>query len=172
MYGVSAVLLVIGIALSLTLVFQLLGGSEKDLRFVAPGSKEFTVDKEGTYTIFYEHKSVVDGKVYLTDENIPGLLVLVQEKQSEDPVKLVKSTNSSYNLNGREGVSLFKFKIEKPGTYDLLAAYEDVDGPKIVLSVKRDFVQSLLLGIGGTLIGVGFTLASIILFIVTYLKRK
>jgi len=170
-YAIAGGILVVGVILCIVLLSLSLSSDNMDEQVVVPGFKELTFDETGTYTIFYEYRSVVDGKVYQTDQSISGLQVLVEDKETNNPVELNNSTSSSFNVNGREGVSVFTFDIDQPGTYVLSAWYDGTQDTEVVLSVKEGFVQNLLFMVFGIISASVCALIAIVIFIWTYYKR-
>jgi len=170
-YALAGGILAIGIILCVVLLSLSLSSDNLDEQVVVPGFKELTFDKEGTYTIFYEYRSVVDGKVYQTDQSISGLQVLLEDKATNNPVELKNSTSSTFNVNGREGVSVFTFDIDEPGTYVLSAWYDGSQDTEVVLSVKEGFVQNLLFIVFGVISAGGLGFIAVVIFIWTYYKR-
>ncbi len=139
-------------------------------RMVAPGEKKMTLQR-GSYTVYHEYRSVVDGRYYESND-ISGLRVAVRTPAGE-LVALRGAVNTTYNISGHSGVSLLDFDIDVPGTYTLAAAYGDRPGPEAVLAVGQGFVGRIFALILGTLAiavasaGTGIAIASI-----TYVKRR
>jgi len=89
------------------------------IRVVVPGNATLTLDKPGTYTIFHEKQSVVDGKYYASD-TVTGLRVELAAEAGGAPVRIVEpSTSTSYSIGNRKGASIFAFTIDQPGRYRL-----------------------------------------------------
>jgi hypothetical protein len=143
-------------------------------RFVAPGSVTLTLSEPGTYTIFHEPESVIDGKLYAAP-GVDGLQVTVTAEADPDPIPVIVPTMSSrYTIGGRTGRSVLAFDIGRPGRYRLAAAYDGGRSePRTVLAVGRGFFSRLLLTIAGA-IAVVFTGAGVALALVltTYFRRR
>jgi len=75
-YAVSAIVLVGGLVVAGLVLFSRLKGLGDELRQVMmPGEAELSLDRSGTYTIFHEHESIVEGRYYSSPEAIAGLAV-------------------------------------------------------------------------------------------------
>ena len=94
------------------------------IQIVVPGSSDITLPQPGEYTIFYEYRSMVDNRIYSTDQDIPGIIVNIVSKDTGDEIPLsTPSTSSTYTIGGRSGIGLFDFSIDKPGIYEISASY-------------------------------------------------
>lgn len=175
-YVISVLIFIIGIsAFVLWLVNGISGITNGSQQFVVPGKSEIFLSEPGKYEIFYEYRSVVNGKVYLTEENLSGLQCTLKDRSTDQFVSMENpSINSNYSLGGRAGISVLEFTVKKAGIYDLSAQYSSgKEGQEVVLAVGK--------GIGGKISGVIvvgiaifiLTIAlSIIVFVVTFLMRR
>lgn len=156
-------------------LFSGLWGMEGKLQqVVVPGRTEITLRTAGTYTIFYEYKSVVGNKIYSTSKEMSGLECVVISKTTAARVPLTAATTSgNYEFDGRAGTSAFDFTIHDPGVYELSAAYpEGQSGPEVVLAVGHDFAKGMVTTILGSLaIVFGSMLTSAVIAGVTAFKR-
>lgn len=155
------------------------------IQIVVPGSSDITLPQPGEYTIFYEYRSMVDNRIYSTDQDIPGIIVNIVSKDTGDEIPLsTPSTSSTYTIGGRSGIGLFDFSIDKPGIYEISASYPATNGQQeeqtqeIVLAVIHSSVMDHIFGsIMGTVAGamaivlVPFA-AGIAFIIITFLKRR
>ncbi|MFT6399456.1 MAG: hypothetical protein ACJAYU_004222 [Bradymonadia bacterium] len=116
------------------------------LQAVIPGSAELSLDEPGTYNVFHEYRSIVDGEVYSSGAVGPGSV----SYQIVDPGGLAVTltplvVDLNYSLNGRSGVGLASFEVPDGGVYSLSGAYpEGASGPPVVLAVGKGFVGDLL----------------------------
>lgn len=170
-YLLPSILLIIGIALVFYFVITIIFSTDQGEGFVVPGSYELLIEEPGTYTIFHEYRTNIDGKYYETDEEISGLSLILENKADGSMIELTSSGNSHYSNNGREGDSVASFRTGEPGTYILSAQYEDGQGPDVVLTISKDYVKSLMFGIGSMFAAIGFIGLSFISFIVVLLIR-
>ena len=108
---------------------------------VVPGNAVLTLDKSGTYTIYHEQKSFVDGQYYASD-SVEGLRGGLTAEASSTTVKLTEpSTSSSCSIGNRKGSSILVFTIEQPGCYRLTAGLANGrPEPKAVLAVAGAIV--------------------------------
>lgn len=175
-YALAALVLVAGIASWVLLLVGGLGSFADSLtQVVVPGKHDIALAEPGVYTVFYEHESVVGGRVYATGERLPGLQVTLASRATGAPVVLSRaSTSARYSLGGRSGVSLLEFRIEQAGSFELSAWYPGPDGgPEVVLAVGRGFTTRLLGTILGSLgIFFGSAAAAVAIAAVTFVKRR
>jgi hypothetical protein len=174
-YGVSGVVLVIGIILFVIILITGIFSSVDKLnnRVVVPGTKIIDLKETGKYTIFFEYRSVIDGKVFETNE-ISGLICSLRNTETGQFIKLDNSSvSSNYSVAGREGKSIFEFVINDIGKYELKAWYETGKGEEAVLAIGKGFgtalVRTIALSIGALFVSFG---ASSAIFILTFIKRK
>jgi hypothetical protein len=172
-YAVAGLILVATFVVGGWFIFHRVAGAANALtQIVVPGRAALPL-AAGSYTIYHESSSTVDGKVYAVP-TVSGLRVTVTGPNGS-PVALVSPTATSrYNVAGRSGVSLFNFEAAKAGTYRLTAAYDDGRaGPQTVLAVGSGFVGGLLLTILGAFVimfgGIGGAIA---IAVVTFIQRR
>ncbi len=138
--------------------------AERHIQVVVPTDVEITLDEPGTYTIFNETNVVIGGRLYGAS-SISGLTVSVSSPRRTPVAVRTPTTTSTYNVNAREGRSVFEFTIEEPGIYRFVAGYPDGrKEPVAVLAVTRGFVGALLTMIFGALaiVVAGIALAAFI----------
>lgn len=126
--------------------------SETLIRLVAPGEIDLTLKEPGTYTIFHEKRSVIDGRLY-TSNTISGLHVSVRSAQTNQEIPVVPaSITETYTFGSYAGTSVFTFETTEPGGYRLVANYEDGrTEPRVALAIGHNFLGNLLMLIFGTL---------------------
>ena len=175
-FALPAAVLVIGaVAFALVLVDGLMGITDGFTQVVVPGQAEVTLDEPGTYTIFHEYHSVVDGKVYSTAGDISGLRCRLVSKQTGAEVPLSSmSASMTYELGSRSGRAILECEIDQPGVYVLSAEYaEGQAGPEVVLALCRGFMKTLLFTIfGGLGIAFGSLAVAATIAIVVFVKRR
>jgi hypothetical protein len=167
-YGLAAVVFISGwVLFGLFLYRNLSGISSKLQQVVVPGKTELSLNRPGSYTIYYEQESVVGSKVYSTSRSLSGLECTVTAKATGEEVALSRTAVSSrYSVGGRSGYSVFDFKIDRPGIYEIAAQYpEGQEGPEAVLAVGQGFTMGVLTTVFGGLaivfgsIGLGVAIA-------------
>lgn len=175
LYAFSGLIFIVGI---ISFVVVLVTGIISSMncinnRVVVPGTDTIELKEPGNYTIYFEYRSVVNGKVYDTS-NINGLVCKLRDTETGEYVKLENSSsNSTYTVNGREGQSLFSFSINKAGIYEIDAVYESGEGEEAVLAIGKGFVlvlvRTILICFGIFFAAIG---GSIVLFVYTFRKRN
>jgi len=175
-YVLAVMVFVAGIGLFAWLLFKNLSGLSEGLKqVVVPGKTDLVLSKAGNYTVFYEYRSVVDNKVYLTERSLSGLACTLASKSTGSEIRLSRSTmTSTYTLGGREGVSILEFQISQPGTYEFSAGYaEGREGPEVVLAIGQDFTARLFATVIGSLAALFGSMAlALVIFGVTLNKRS
>ncbi len=169
------IVLVLGVAGFAVLLYGGISGIEEKLtRVVVPGEETITLTEAGTYTVFHEHQSVVDGKTYSNPPTLEGLTVTLTSEDSGVAIPLSSATASSnYDLGSKSGVGVGQFEISAPGQYVLSASYAPgQDGPEVVLTLVPGFMG----GLAGTIFGAfascfGSLALAVILTIVILVKR-
>lgn len=174
-YIVAGVLLAASVAASGFYVVSRVAGLTGSLfQVIVPGRADLNLQTAGTYTIFHEYRSVIDGTEYDYDRSLSDLRVTVQSADGEQvKLSLLRGT-SRYTVPGRAGYSVYTFDISRPGLYRLAAAYEDGrDRPRTVLAVGSGFVSGILetvmIAMAITLSGIG---VAVILFVIVYRARN
>lgn len=142
---------------------------------VVPGRAELSLKRDHGYTVFLEEQSVVNGKIYSTAQSIQGLACVVTSVQTGATIPVRKSgATVSYEVNGRSGHSVLKFRIPEDGKYLFRCDYgENSKGPDVVVAVgsgvgeaiSRTVLVSLTAFIGG-----GAACLIVVLFVV--IKRQ
>jgi hypothetical protein len=154
-------------------VFSGISGIENRLtQVVMPGSTVLNLKEPGTYTIYYERQSVVDGRVH-TGAGMAGLRLSMRGPGGD--VQLVpNSGGATYTFGRREGRSIYSFAATTPGEYRITGTLPDGRGePKVVLGVESGLMGGMARMVGGA-IGMAFGGLAIagILVIVTVLQRQ
>jgi hypothetical protein len=196
-YALAAFIVVAGIALFISTLMSGLGSLGNDLQqVVVPGSSDIMLSEVGEYTIFYENQTVVNGRIYSTDEDIPGLQIEVKNKTTGLEIATYQPSGSfSYSIGGRSGRSVLAFDVEQPGIYVISGAYPEGQegtaghngsdgaaraaraagsvGPEAVLAVGHGITGSIISGVLYPLIiFFGSIAAAAVIAILTYLKRQ
>ncbi|MEX1181209.1 MAG: hypothetical protein WEB63_10440 [Cucumibacter sp.] len=143
-------------------------------RVVVPGEAILSLDAPGSYTIFHEAQSVVDGALFNAGD-ISGLTVAVRVVSDNRGIPLAQpGVTASYTFGDRAGTSIFTFEIAEPGDYSLTASYaKGQNGPRTVLAVGQGVVGDLVAAIFGALgIGFGAFAVAVAIALTTYLKRR
>jgi hypothetical protein len=172
-YGVAVLILAAGwVAMAALLMVRIGGIADGMMRVVVPGEAELRLNQAGTYTIFHEHRSTLDGRVYDTP-GVDGLNVTVRAVSSGRLLELQHGADGSYTFGGSAGRSLFDFVVSEPGAYRIAAVYADGrKEPQAVLAVGRGFIGDLLITILGAIaFAVGGTGGAIVVAILVARRR-
>jgi uncharacterized membrane protein len=172
-YLIAAVLAIAGFAGGVALVVNLLSNLDADVRFVAPGSQDFTVRKPGTQIIWNDYRTVYGGRSFDLPEKLPDgvqIRVFSYDGTSGRPVDVVPNRGASSKTSEADRVSIASFEALAPGRYSIVI---DGDFPERVFSVGPNLVLKILgtifTAIGLSAIGVAAGLA---LAIWTFLRRN
>ncbi len=144
-------------------------------RVPAPGDAAFTLDKPGVYTIFFEYKGVLDGRVFTSSANLADMSVGVSSPSGEplplEPVNM----SASYDLGSRSGIGVYTFKAEVPGEYTISSAYDEgIDYGSFIFAIGTDFTGSIIgsvFGMMGLIFGT-FILAAALLVLAILVHPK
>jgi hypothetical protein len=170
-FVVAAVIAVAGFVAAGLFMWPRLGSVDAGMiRVVVPGNGTLELDKPGTYTIFHEKQSVVDGRFYASD-SVAGLRVDVVAAATGARVRLEPSTDTSYSIGSRKGVSLLDFNVDQPGRYRLTASMANGEA---VLAIGQGMVSGIFALVGGTIAiaFAGLALAGIIVAFVIWQRMK
>ncbi len=144
-------------------------------RVVMPGKAELAFARAGSYTIYYEYSSAVDGVRYETSHTVPdGLKVVVSDADTNNAITTLElyTGDVTVDSNGRRGKAVFTFTLDKPGNYFIEATTADPAQPKFVLSIGRGFVRKVLVALGiGALFAFGGLAIGLPMIIVTGVRR-
>ncbi|HVH79707.1 MAG TPA: hypothetical protein VM782_09980 [Stellaceae bacterium] len=173
-YVFAALCLVVGLAVGGWLVWSEVAKLGNVLtRFVVPGTAEVNLNETGTYTIFHETESVIDGKIY-SAANLGGLQVTVTGPDGKLVGLVTPNVNTTYTIGGHSGKSVLAFTIIVPGKYWIAGSYPDGQtGPQTVLATATGFVGTLVWTILGAVgaVFIGFV-AALTLFLTTFFRRR
>ena len=110
-----AFLVVGGIAAGVFLAVRM-PGTLPQIQVVVPGEHELTLDEVGTYTIFWESRSVVGGTSY-SSQGFSGLTAVVTSVDSGRELELHSpSASMTYNTGSRAGESSTSMPLWRSST--------------------------------------------------------
>jgi hypothetical protein len=168
-YVLAGVIGLVGLVAAALYALPRIGAVDQGtMRTVMPGSVMLMLDTPGTYTIFHERRSVVDGRYYASDSADGLKMTLVDPRGA--PIALVEpAMESSYHIGNREGRSIFAFDVAEPGRYRLSASLASgATEPKVVLAVSQGLVGGIIqlvfktLGIAFGSLGIAGLLVAIV----------
>lgn len=167
---------IIGIVVFVLFLFRQINEQAPKIQVIIPGTHLIELNETGTYTIFYEYRSVIDSKVYMTGASLPSeVLVTLYNKGKDQKVDLKQpAMNNTYNIGGRAGVSLLEFTIDNSGTYIIDAKYaSDISKPDIVFAIGRFRLFKVIFGaIGIFFISLILIMTGCVIVLITYLKNR
>lgn len=173
-YVVAGLIAAAAVAVTIYFVIHRVSGlTDRLVQVVVPGQASLTLNETGSYTIFHEYQSVVDGKVYSTG-SVSDLRVTVAGPDGRRVSLTSPSGTSRYSIAGRAGSSIFAFEAAQPGVYRLAASYEDGRRePRTVLTVGTGFLAGIFMTVLITLAimfaGIGSAVA---IAIIVFLARR
>ena len=174
-YVVAGVIGLAGLVAAVLYVMPRIGAVDRGtIRVVMPGSAVLVLDRQGSYTIFHERQSVVDGRFYASNSADGLRLSLAGEGGA--PIALTEpGMETSYSMGSHEGRSIFAFEVAAPGRYRLSGRLDNgAAEPKVVLAVSQGLVGGIFRLVFTTL-GLGFGglgLAGLIVAIVAWRRSK
>ncbi len=171
-YIIAFVIFVVGIIGFVAFLLFSISDLTDMKQYVVPGVHTLELDDSGKYTIFHEHKSMIDGE-YLYSISVPAGLKIVVTSPEGDTISVKPlSSGGSYSVGSREGTGVGSFEITVPGSYTLIGTFAGGNSSKTVLTVTRGFGSRLIITVfGGMLILGGSMTLSFVLAIVTLVKQ-
>lgn len=159
-------------AMALFLNARLTALGNQLIQIVVPGATDLRLAAPGTYTIFVEQNSVVDGRLYVGG-NVSDLRITVRAGDAAIPLTRVTGS-SRYSFGGRSGLAVLEFAVAEPGIYRLSARYaDDRTEPQVVLAIGRGFTGWLFTTIFAALaISFGGAAIALAIAIPVFLKRR
>jgi hypothetical protein len=167
--------LLIGTGLFVYLLFHGIKHATDALtQVVVPGSAELEM-RPGTYTVFLEEQSVVNGRIYSTSEPVDGLVCHVASLQNGSAIEFRKpSENTTYTYFNRSGRSVLEFSIQHDGEYRFGCDYDkSARGPDVVVAVGTGVAEAITLTVMGALAsGFGGFVAAVFVVVIVGLMRE
>lgn len=156
-------------------VRKLLHLTDHLVQVVVPGSADLKFDRPGLNTVFLEEQSVVDGRVYATNDSVSGLTCKVRAQDGSLLNLHRTSVSTTYQLSGRSGKSALEFNVPGPGTYHFECGYgEGQTGPQVVLAVGSGVGTDIFVSIGALFAGLGsgFLVAAVVAVVIYQKQRR
>lgn len=175
-YVIAALIFLLGVGSGLWIIVRTVCGIPNQLLYVmVPGSTAVELPQSGTYTIYHEYRSYLDGQLYETRGSLNGLVCSVSSADGSETIPIVPSSiNETYSLGSRAGEAIFKFTIVNPGLYQISAAFSDGRShPQAILAIGQNILGNLLLAVLAPITILGTcTFLSAIIIIVVLVKRS
>ncbi len=145
------------------------------VQVVVPGSADLKFDRPGLNTVFVEEQSVVNGRVFVTNDSISGLTCKIHAQDGSSLNLRRTSVSTTYQLSGRSGKSALEFNVPAPGTYHFECGYEEGQtGPEVVLAVGSGVATDIFVSIGALFAGLGsgFLIAAVVAVVIYQKQRR
>jgi hypothetical protein len=131
-------------------------------------------ENSGTYTIYYEWESEVDGRTISGDEDPPrGLEITVTDESGEEIELDERDVDETYELPDFSGRALYEIDIDESGSFrfDVQTREENPDDFAIAIGkgALASIVPFVLGGVGVGLLGV---ILGVLMIVITLVKRK
>jgi len=162
----------------LFLIFtQLQGMAAGAQRFTVPGVRTVQIASPGTYTLFHETTSLINGTIHLAPRAPASLQVQVTDATGA-PVSVQATTGGSYSVGSYEGQALMDVRFPAAGSYTITVQVAPADGPGPWVMAVNEALGPKILGLvfgGVSLMLIGLTTSAITLvagIIVLALQRR
>lgn len=135
-------------------------------RIVAPGSGDITIRRPGTFVIYYEYKSRLNGETIDAPRDEPRATVFLTGPDGQAVGLRSFTTVATYEVGDHSGVAEQKFDAPTAGTYHLdVRVTGEPNTTRFVVAVGRDSVDKLFiapfLGFAG-LLGAGVVVGGLL----------
>lgn len=106
-------------------------------RVIVPGKTRVHLEKPGWYTVFYEYRSEVDGRLFDTGEQAPAMQCNLARANIGAKVVLQRpATNANYRMNRFAGYSVLGFQADAAGECDFSCDFQPgISGEQVVLAI-------------------------------------
>ena len=143
-YLLAALLATAGVAAFIVLQIK---DTDPDFRMILRGSQQLDLDN-GSYTLFYEHTTMLNGQVFSTDSIVPAIRFFVIGPDETGIELETLDSNENYDFDGRAGYSMVNFDIESPGMYTIGGGYPDGPAGSIfIFAIGKSASASLLIAL-------------------------
>jgi hypothetical protein len=169
-FCVPLLLIIVGIALPAIPIIKAYGKPTYTKRFVAPGSTEVQVAQAGGYMLWFENRTIYEGRTYSANSSLPsGLEMKLRNKETDETIPLSKTMNAHVTVGGEERHSVASFNLPAPGKYELTVSGTP-STQSMVFSFRRDwfwnvFRSVFVLGIFGAVMVFAAIIALIVIFV-------
>ena len=164
--GIAIIVITSAIAIGL-LVSSVLSLLTPDMSITVPGTRQLALNDSGYYFLFCEEQ----GSSSDSCDAIADMDINLYDSASNAVELSEPSSDIHYTINDKSYSSVFDFRIDDPGTYTLVAEYDEgKSGPDAVIAIGRfdfmgAFTASFAIGTLGFIIG-------LIIMIRTTMKRR
>jgi hypothetical protein len=147
LYAVPALVLCAGIAGFVLFLVSAVGGMGEDLhRVQMPGRAPLSFAEPGAYTLFHEHRTYTDGRIYESNAPLSGFGCTLWRDGEAVPGAVAPATmNETYAVGGRAGRALFVLRVPQAGAYELdCASPPPVVSPPVTLAIGGNVVWGIV----------------------------
>jgi len=144
------------------------------LRIAGGAPAQVTFPEPGTYTLFHEYWTVIDGQRVHRMPELPPTMWRLEGLAGVQVALAVPTSDSGYTLGSRRGAAVAQAAIPAAGTYTFEAISESTvpDAPPFVFVFAKDLPRRLFISsIGSLLIFTAFGMAALAM-IGTTLKHR
>jgi len=143
---VSILIFSFGIGFFIFFLMQKIKDLTEDMvRIPMPESVRVTLEKQGTYTVFYEYKSIYDGKKIYSMTSSSNLELEIKEKETGKDIQLRRpTTNKRYSFQNRAGYGIYDFNIQKPGEYIFSGKLVSGKDERVILAIGHGFTEKIM----------------------------
>ena len=171
-FVVAGVLAFVGVAVGVVVIVRGAVGFADRVedfdRSAMPATLEVEIDDPGGYSIYHEY----DGFSSVEYRERPD--VEVTDPSGDDVVLRRYSSTVTYDVSGHDGVGVYTFRADEPGTYRVEASMPVSDSDLDVIAVGRGLGSGLAVAIvsGLALIGLGLVGGIVISIVVGVLRSR
>jgi hypothetical protein len=164
--AIAIIIITSAIAIGI-LISNVLGLITPDMSITVPGTHQLALNDSGYYLLFCEEQDSSSGSC----DAIADMDINLYDSASNTVELSYPSSDIDYTINDKSFSSIFDFWIDEPGTYTLVAEYDEGEsGPDAVIAINcfdfmGAFTASFAIGTLGFIIG-------LIIMIRTAMKRR
>lgn len=159
---------VAGFAGAIALVVHMVMGIDGGRQFVAPGRLALDVSQPGTVIIWYDYRTVFEGRAYEHAEQAPdGARIAVTS--GGQAVTVTPKRGMSSKMSSADSISLASFEAAAPGRYEITV--EGAFEPRVFSAGESrigDIVGAVFGAMGAVFLGLT---VAVVLCVRTYMKR-
>jgi len=135
-YALGSLIIIAGMAGAIAGALRDMSGLDsKFTRFAMPGSVRLTLAQPGTYAIYYERRSVINGVTFQTPQTTDIKCNITSRSGEKIEINPSVLGSATYTFEGREGTTLAEFTVPTAGTYEVACAYPSGTGARIALAI-------------------------------------
>jgi hypothetical protein len=133
-------------------------------RAAMPGELRVPLER-GSYTIFWEPRSVVDGEAFMSQQ--ANVRCKLARTDGHAAALSTGGVSVSYSMGSYQGKSMFDADVDEDGDYTLTCVTDD--GARVVMAIGQGLGTTIALSI---VCGIGGFAAGVVIFLVVYFRRR